>query len=167
MGPGAPTTPLRKLTGYQASVVEGPSPPTAAVCPDGTMREDPPHSSILFAEFFAGTAELTRTLRSKGIECMWGRRLSDRRHGLQRPDRRGSTQTGVTRASVRRGEAGSALRATLRHLLPSARPFSGDSAQIGGVSRRKARTGRRPGTPRQDGQHHRFAHIRPSALGCP
>ena len=33
------------------------------------MREEPLHSSILFAEFFAGTAELTRTLRGRGIAC--------------------------------------------------------------------------------------------------
>ena len=62
------TNPIRKLNGSPASVVEGPSPPTAAGCPGGTLREDPPYSNILFAEFFAGTAELTRTLRGR-----WGR----------------------------------------------------------------------------------------------
>jgi hypothetical protein len=45
------------------------SSPTAAAVPSRPLRERPPHADIYFAEFFAGSAGLTRTLRRLGVTC--------------------------------------------------------------------------------------------------
>jgi hypothetical protein len=45
------------------------SPPTAAVSPDKSLREAPCCAGIYFAEFFAGSAGLTQTLRRLGVTC--------------------------------------------------------------------------------------------------